>query len=307
MTTYYPEGHLLNAQKSRRTFDTPAALWEAAASGEILEQTAAVCDAQHNLVVNLGGIRGIIPREEGAMGIAEGRVRDIALLSRVGKPVCFTVQNILTGPEGTRAVLSRRAAQERCFNEYIRHLRPGRVILARVTHLENFGAFCDVGCGLVALLPIDAISVSRISHPRDRFYPGQEIRAVVRSIDEDGRITLSCKELLGTWEQNAAQFTQGETVSGTVRSVEPYGVFVELTPNLAGLAEPRANVAAGDRASVYIKSLLPEKMKVKLIIIDTFAEPAPPTPLTYFYTEPYMEQWQYSPPQCARKIVSRFF
>ncbi len=306
MTTYYPEGHILNSAKGRRAFGNTAALWDAVATGEILEQTANLCDAQHNLVVDLGGIRGIIPREEGAMGIAEGRVRDIALISRVGKPVCFTVQNILTGPGGTQAVLSRRAAQERCFNEYIRHLRPGAVIPARVTHLENFGAFCDIGCGLVALLPIDAISVSRISHPGDRFYPGEEIRAVVRSIDPQGRITLSCKELLGTWEENAACFSQGETVSGTVRSVEKYGVFVELAPNLAGLAEPRGNVAVGDRASVYIKSLLPEKMKVKLIIIDTFAEENVRVPLRYYYTEPNITYWQYSPESCPRKVFSEF-
>ncbi len=306
MTTYYPEGHILNSAKGRRAFGNTAALWEAAASGEILEQTAALCDAKHNLVVDLGGIRGIIPREEGAMGIAEGRVRDIALISRVGKPVCFTVQNIVSGPEGTRAILSRRAAQERCFNEYIRHLQPGAVIAARITHLENFGAFCDIGCGLVALLPIDAISVSRISHPKDRFYPGEEIRAVVRSVDPQGRVTLSCKELLGTWEENAARFSQGETVSGTVRSVENYGVFVELAPNLAGLAEPRGNVTVGDRASVYIKSLLPEKMKVKLIIIDTFAEAAPRAPLQYYYNQPHIRSWQYSPKNCPRKIISEF-
>ena len=56
------------------------------------------------------------------------------------------------------------------------------------------------------------------------------IRAVVKSI-ENGRITLSHKELLGTWEENVALFSAGETVAGIVRSVEPYGIFVELSPN----------------------------------------------------------------------------
>lgn len=119
-------------------------------------------------------------------------------------------------------------------------------------------------------MPIDSISVSRIEHPGERFRVGMEIKAVIKSI-ENGRISLSQKELLGTWEQNAEGFSAGETVSGIVRSVENYGAFIELTPNLAGLAESREGVKVGQQASVYIKSIIPEKMKIKLIIIDTLS------------------------------------
>ena len=229
-----------------------------------------MCDSEHNLIVDLGGIRGVIPREEGAIGIREGQVRDIALISRVNKPVCFTVERIEQQHGKPLAVLSRREAQQRCASEYISALRPGDIVEAKVTHLESFGAFCDIGCGIVALMPIDAISVSRISHPSDRFSTGDDIYAVVQSIDENGRISLSHRELLGTWQQNADRFMQGQTVSGVIRTVEDYGIFVELTPNLAGLAELKDGVEPGQQASVYIKSIIPEKMKIKLIIIDSF-------------------------------------
>ena len=116
---------------------------------------------------------------------------------------------------------------------------------------------------------IDCISVSRISHPSDRFTLGQTIQAVVTSVS-DFRIGLSHKELLGTWMENAAKFAVGETVSGIVRSVESYGIFVELTPNLAGLAEPKEHILPKQRASVYIKAIIPEKMKIKLVLIDAF-------------------------------------
>ena len=78
-------------------------------------------------------------------------------------------------------------------------------------------------------------------------------------MDENGRITLSHKGFWAPGKKNAALFENGQTVAGIIRSVEDYGVFVELTPNLAGLAEPRDDVAAGQHASVYIKSLIPEK------------------------------------------------
>ncbi|MFQ9872008.1 MAG: S1 RNA-binding domain-containing protein [Oscillospiraceae bacterium] len=164
----------------------------------------------------------------------------------------------------------------------------------------------DIGCGISSLIPIDSISVSRISHPRDRFRIGQMIRAVVRLVDPDGRITLSHKELLGTWEENAALFCAGETVAGIIRSVEDYGVFIELAPNLAGLAEPREDVAPGQHASVYIKSLIPEKMKVKLIIVDAFDAQYQPEPLHYFYTGEHLDWWRYSPAGCSRALESRF-
>ena len=103
----------------------------------------------------------------------------------------------------------------------------GDVVDCRITHLEQFGAFADIACGIPSLLPIDMISVSRISHPKDRFTVGMDIKAIVKTTDGHHRISLSHKELLGTWEENAALFKAGETVPGIVRSVERYGIFVE--------------------------------------------------------------------------------
>ena len=281
-------------------------LGEAAQSGEILEGRAVVCDAGHNLIVEMpSGLRGIIPRNEGALGIEEGQTRDIAIISRVNKAVCFVVTDFAINAGQVTPVLSRRAAQLRCMRDYIAGLLRGQIIPARVTHLESFGCFVDIGCGIPSMIPIDAISISRISHPRDRFRVGQSIRAIVRSL-EDGRVFLSHKELLGTWKENAALFTPGETVAGIVRSVEHYGVFIELTPNLAGLAEPREGVAVSQHASVYIKSLIPQKMKVKLVIIDAFdADYTPPT-FSYFITEGQLTHWRYSPENADRTIETDF-
>lgn len=284
-----------------------SALADAMDADTILEARAILCDKNHDLHVDLGCMRGIIPREEGAIGIADGTVRDIALISRVNKPVAFVVQAIRTDPFGEKyAVLSRRRAQELCRREYISRLVPGDIIDARVTHLEGFGAFVDIGAGITALIPVDAISVSRIPHPSERFFPGEDIRAVVRSIDESGRITLTHKELLGTWAENAARFSAGETVPGIVRSVEPYGVFVELTPNLAGLAEYTPDIEPGQSASVYIKSILPQRMKIKLIIVDAFTADYPPAPLEYYFEGNHMDAWRYSPPGARKEIGSVF-
>lgn len=292
--------------RNRRILSSRTGLEAAAERGEIVEALAQSCDAAHNLTVDLICMKGIIPRNEGAVGIKEGTTRDIALISRVGKPVCFVIDGFATDSHGERiAILSRRRAQIMCQEQYIASLNPGDIVSARITHLETFGAFCDIGCGCIALLPIDTISVSRISHPRDRFTCGEDIKAVIKSVI-GGKITLSQKELLGTWQQNADCFSTGETVSGVVRSVEDYGVFVELAPNLAGLAETRPGVAAGQRTSVYIKSILPDKMKVKLIIIDSFNSESCRIPIKYFIESGHIDTWRYSPEHCGRVIATEF-
>lgn len=304
---FTPEGCLLDTMENRAALSSPSALAEAMRSEKILEARAIVCDSGHNLILDLGCMRGVIPREEGAIGIKEGTVRDIAILSRVNRPVCFVVRDFTRDEYGrVTAVCSRRAAQERCVSEYLSRLVPGDVIPARVTHIEAFGVFADIGCGISSLLPIDSISVSRIEHPRERFSVGMQLQAVVKSID-NGRITLSHKELLGTWEENAAQFSPGETVPGIVRSVESYGVFVELAPNLAGLAELRENLTPGQHASVFIKSILPQRMKIKLIIIETFdAEPRKPDPPQYFFHGTHMNRFLYSPIGCEKTVLTEF-
>ncbi len=305
MNGFFPEGWNGTAAEGKKAF-TPSALMEAQSKQTVLESTVTMCDAEHNLIVDLGCMRGIIPREEGAIGISDGSTRDIALISRVGKPVSFVITDIKVDELGRPcAYLSRKCAQELCKKYITGSKKTGDVINAKVTHLESFGAFCDIGCGNAALLPIDAISVSRISHPRDRFKVGDDIRVIIKSIADDGRITLSHKELLGTWEENAAMFLPGQTVTGVIRSVEDYGVFVELTPNLAGLAEPRPDVFIGQQASVYIKSIIREKMKIKLIIIDSFDSDYTP-PIKYFFSGDKLDEWDYSPNDCFKRISTRF-
>jgi len=71
-------------------------LERAKATNRILEARAVMCDNDHNLIVDLGDIKGVIPREEAAIGIRDGSVKDIAVLSRVNKQICFKVDDILT-------------------------------------------------------------------------------------------------------------------------------------------------------------------------------------------------------------------
>lgn len=305
---YLPEGSYTAQPAVQQALASLDGLRAAQDAGTILEAVAQRCTAAHDLLFDFGFAEGIMPRACCALGVAEGETREIAILSRVGKPTCFVVTEIDESADTPLIWLSRTIAQQRAQDFLLETLRPGDVIPAAVTHLESFGAFVDIGCGVASLIGIENLSVSRIFHPADRLHVGQRIRAAVRAVDRTARrVSLTHRELLGTWEQNAALFSPGETVRGVVRSVEPYGIFIELAPNLSGLAEPRDDLAPGTIVSVYIKSILPQRMKIKLTVIDVLAPAGAPDPPQYFVSEGHIDKWIYTPACCDRKYIATVF
>lgn len=304
---YLPEGLLIHSDENRVLTSGEAMLYEAFRSGRIVEGKAILCDENHNLTVDFGTVCGIIPYHETALGIESGKIREIAIISRVGKPVSCVISHF---SPNENLMLSRKEAQRRASEHIFNHLTPGDIIPARVTHIEPFGAFVDIGCGLISLLGIECISISRITHPSERFQVGDCIFVVISGFDtENQRVLLSHRELLGTWEENAARFSPGQTVTGVVRGVEEYGVFVELTPNLSGLAEAGTDLLPGDVVSVYIKSITRKKMKIKLVIIDKLPQVSKKliTPDDYFLTEGHIDRWEFSPGDSSKKKAITVF
>ncbi|MBQ8603826.1 MAG: 30S ribosomal protein S1 [Oscillospiraceae bacterium] len=272
----------------------------------VLCARALIYEKETGLHFNLGSYKAIMPTDQVIYSPGNEPVKEAAIVTRINKKVCFVVTGTEHSKGLTTVYISRKKLQKKVYEEYISQLRPGDVIPCTVTRVDSFGVFCDVACGINALLPIDFISVSRINSPADRFYAGQNIYACIKSIDSNGRIVLSHKELLGTWLENAEKFTPQTTVTGIVRSIESYGVFVELAPNLAGLAEPCEGVKEGDAVNVFIKSILPDKMKIKLVIMDIAKDHTPLREPDYFITSGHIDHWRYSTRNCRKQIFTNF-
>lgn len=306
---YLPEGLLLTTPENRLALAGVDALRAAMARGQILEAPAIRATADYDLQVDLGPhAQGIIPREEAVFLYPGEHFKEISVIGKVGKAVCFRIIGEEQGDGMPRFLLSRRAAQLEAKLEYLDCLEPGDILDCRVTHSERYGAFCDVACGNFALLPIDCISVSRLPHPSERLHSGDTLRVAVKGRDSAGRLFVTRKELCGTWAENAALFSPGQTVTGVVRSIEDYGVFIELTPNLAGLAEPCNDLAIGQTASVYIKSMIPEKAKVKLVVVDRHPALSCSCPVPSFPIEnsTHIDEWHYSPAGCRKQVDTIF-
>ena len=152
------------------------------------------------------------------------------------------------------------------------NLKEGDIVSGTVTNIKPYGAFIELEGGITGLLHIEDISVARIKSPKERLKIGQNVNIMIKSIDrKTNRIILSYKEMYGTWEDNIKQYKEGMTVTGIAREIEKRknGIFVELKPNLVGLAEYKENIEYGNNVDVYIKKIVPEKKKIKLIIVGS--------------------------------------
>lgn len=239
-------------------------------NGEIMQGLVTRCDSNYNLYVDLGNdMRGIIPREEvEAINIDEtGFPKPNICAGKVNKLVQFKVKDIR---EEDIAILSRKAVGQDALTWVKTELEPGMVVKGIVKNIRPYGVFVEIGGGVAGLLHIEDISVARIKSPEERFKIGQKINVMIKYIDRSKeRVILTYKELLGTWEDNIKDFSIGDTVEGIAREVEKQknGIFVELKPNLVGLADYKENIAYGEKVTVNIRKIIPEKKKVKLVFV----------------------------------------
>lgn len=262
---FIPEGWCLECKNI-----TTSELNSALENGNIMNGVVTRCDSNYNLYVDLGNnIKGIIPREEvEAINVDEtGFPKPNICVSKVNKIVQFKVKDI---PKEDLAILSRKAVGKEALKWVKEDLKEGMVVNGIVKNIRPYGVFVEIGGGIVGLLHIEDISVARIKTPHERFEIGQKINIMVKYVDRSKeRVLLTYKELLGTWEENIKGFSEGDTVRGTVREVEKQknGIFVELKPNLVGLADYKEDVEYGQIVDVNIRKIIPEKKKVKLVFI----------------------------------------
>ncbi len=239
-------------------------------NGEILQGLVQKCDNNYNLYIDFeNGLNGIIPREEieGINLQKNGLPRENLCVGKVHKFVQFKVKQL---DKDDNIILSRKTVQQEALNWVKEDLKVGEKLTGIVRNIKPYGAFIEIGGGIVGLAHIEDLSVARIKTPYERLKIGQKVEIMVKSIDrKNGKVILSYKETLGTWEENVKKFTAGSKVRGKVRETEKNknGIFIELTPNLVGMAEYEEGLEYGQDVDVYIKKIDKDKKKVKLLIV----------------------------------------
>jgi len=190
----------------------------------------------------------------------------------------LVVKVIEVDQDRRRLIFSEREAQKEWRAQQkarlLAELKEGDRVRGTVTGLRDFGAFVNLG-GADGLIHVSELAWHRVDHPRDVLRVGEEIEVYVLNLDrESNRIALSRKRLLNDpWDTAAERYHEGQLVEGVVTNVVDFGAFVALDDGLEGLLhlsemgdgslkEPHSYVKKGDRLSLRISHLEPEKRRV---------------------------------------------
>ncbi|MGB5488596.1 MAG: S1 RNA-binding domain-containing protein, partial [Lysobacterales bacterium] len=209
-----------------------------------------------------------------------------------GQRLDFRIMKI-EGGRRPNLVLSRRAILEEEQRERAIQIRArlevGATLPGKVTSLQNYGAFVDLG-GIEGMIHISELSFARLGHPNEMLHEGQELEVAVLRIEKTDnpkrpeKIALSLRALAkDPWQEASAAFAVGTRVSGTISRVEPFGAFVELTPGIDGLAHiselgadkrvnhPSEVVKIGDKVEATVLGIDIEKRRISLSLDENKA------------------------------------
>lgn len=186
----------------------------------------------------------------------------------------FEVKIIDVHEEDEKLIVSEKAVWEEKQKSVIAKYNIGDVVNGEVSALADFGAFVRFDI-LEGLVHISEIAWQRIDHPRDLLKVGDPVKAEVIGI-EGSKIFLSIKKLIDDpWRDVGKKYTLGQKVTGKVLKVNPFGFFVELDPEIHGLAhiselsdtpvtDPGEIASVGDEVEFTIVSIEPQQHRLGL-------------------------------------------
>jgi len=176
--------------------------------------------------ISLGGMDGLVHVSE----ISHDRIGHPREALTVGEKVRARVLRLDHGKDGKpRIALSIKAATADPWIEVEQRFTRGMRVTGTVVRLAEFGAFVNLAPGIDGLIHISEVASRPVAHVKEVLSPGQQIEALVLGVDPaKKRIALSLREGAGEPEAPARRPKTGETASGVVAGVKPFGVFVDL-------------------------------------------------------------------------------
>lgn len=208
-------------------------------SGEIIK--VRVVDANKGgLMVKLGQVAGFLPVSQLAVehyprveGGDKSKILEL-LKGFVGEDLEAKV--ITVQEEDEKLIVSERAAWEEKQKDKLDQFKVGDAIEGKISGVVDFGCFVEFGTGLEGLVHISELAWQRIDNPRDVVKVGDKVKAKIINID-GSKISLSFRRLIDDpWKNVDERYHLDDTVEGKVLKVNPFGVFVELDPEIHGLA-----------------------------------------------------------------------
>ena len=182
--------------------------------------------------VDLGGIDGLLHITD----MAWKRIKHPSEVVEVGQEV--TVKVLKFDRDRNRVSLGLKQLGEDPWLAIMNRYPKGSIVKARVTNLTDYGCFAEIAEGVEGL-----VHVSEMDHTNKNIHPskvvqiGDEVDVMVLEVDEERRrISLGIKQTRANpWEEFAKANDKGEKVSGTIKSITDFGIFIGLSGGIDGL------------------------------------------------------------------------
>ncbi len=148
----------------------------------------------------------------------------------------FMVKVIDIDQDEEKLIVSEKAAWEEQQKEVLSKFTSNEIVEGTISALTDFGAFLAFGDGVEGLIHISEIAWQRIDHPKDVLTVGDKVKAQILKVD-GAKIFLSLKRLAeNPWDTVREKYAVGQEVRGKIIKVNPFGFFVEIEPQIHGLA-----------------------------------------------------------------------
>jgi len=182
--------------------------------------------------IDLGGVDGLLHITD----LSWGRVSHPSEIVELDQELEVVVLDY--EEERQRISLGLKQLQDHPWENIARKYSEGDVVEGKVVSITNYGAFVELEKGIEGLVHISEMSWTRhIKHPSQMVSLGQLVDVKILNIDEDEKkISLGMKQLEpDPWEGISDRYPPGTVLTGTVRNITNFGVFVEIEPGIDGL------------------------------------------------------------------------
>jgi small subunit ribosomal protein S1 len=182
--------------------------------------------------VDLGGIDGLLHITD----LAWRRVKHPSEVLSVGDEV--TAKVLKFDQEKNRVSLGLKQLGDDPWVGLSRRYPPGTRLFGKVTNITDYGAFVEIESGIEGLVHVSEMDwTNKNIHPTKVVQLGDEVEVMILEIDEDRRrISLGMKQCMpNPWDEFAMNHKKGDRVSGQIKSITDFGVFVGLPGGIDGL------------------------------------------------------------------------
>jgi small subunit ribosomal protein S1 len=239
---------------------------------------------EYGAFVDLGGIDGLLHITD----MSWGRVNHPSEIFQVGDEV--TVRVLKYNPETERVSLGLKQTQEDPWSHAEEAFPPGKKVRGKVQSITDYGAFVELEPGVEGLIHVSEMSwTKKVKHPSKLLEVGQELECQVLEVDaKSKRISLGLKQLEpDPWTLFTEKYSPGAKISGKVRSITDYGVFIGIEEGVDGMVHksdiswtakvnnPSDLYKKGDDVEAIILSINHDEKKVSLGVKQLWDDPWP--------------------------------